>query len=54
MKELIEKGKVANRKEWDQIQIEFLKEHRYFTETARKLQRPGKQFHLEEIIARNA
>jgi class 3 adenylate cyclase/HD superfamily phosphodiesterase len=54
MNELIDKRKVANRKEWDQIQIQFLKDHRYFTETARKLQRPGKQFHLEEIITRNS
>jgi class 3 adenylate cyclase/HD superfamily phosphodiesterase len=53
MSELTERERVKDRKEWDAIQIAFLKEHRYFTETARRLQRPGKQMHLNEIELRN-
>lgn len=53
LKELMEHGKVSGRKEWDEIQVAFLNEHRYFTETAKKRQRPGKQLHLQEIIDRN-
>lgn len=53
MSELTEREKIAGRKDWDPIQISFLSQHKYFTKTAKKLQRPSKEKHLQEIIDRN-
>ena len=34
---------------WDQIQIKFLENHHYFTETARNLRAAQKEKHLQII-----
>ena len=51
-KELMIKGKVKTDKEWDEIQIEFLDKHRYYTESARALRREQKEKHLELVKQR--
>lgn len=51
-KELIEHGKVENKKQWDEIQVKFLKSHKYFTKTAIKTRRKKKKQNLQEVIER--
>ncbi len=48
-KELSERGKVKSLKEWNSIQIKFLQNHQYFTETARNLRRVNKLHQLEKL-----
>jgi uncharacterized protein len=47
--ELKNKGLVNTKKEWDLIQISFLKEHHYFTATDKKLREQQKLIHLKMI-----
>jgi uncharacterized protein len=47
--ELKKKGLVDSKKEWNVIQVNFLKEHRYFTATNKKLREPQKLIHLKMI-----
>jgi predicted metal-dependent HD superfamily phosphohydrolase len=47
--ELKERGFVAGETEWNIIQINFFKQHRYFTLTNKALRAPVKQSHLEMI-----
>ena len=47
--ELKKKGLVSSKKEWDVIQVSFLKEHRYFTATSKKLREHQKLIHLKMI-----
>ena len=48
-RELREHGKLHSDKLWDEIQIKFLEQHTYFTESAIKLRRQKKLDHIEEI-----
>ncbi len=48
-KELKKKGLVNSKKEWNFIQISFLKEHSYFTATSKKLRERKKLIHLKMI-----
>lgn len=53
--EFLERNIIANDKEWEYLQINFLKSHRFYTKTAKKLRDPLKQhriFELEEMYAR--
>lgn len=47
--ELKKKGLVKSKKEWDAIQVSFLKEHRYFTVTSKKLREQQKLIHLKML-----
>jgi uncharacterized protein len=47
--ELKKKGVVSSKKEWDSIQVSFLKEHCYFTATSKKLREQQKLIHLKMI-----
>jgi uncharacterized protein len=47
--ELKKRGLVKNKNEWYEIQERFMKEHRYFTDTSKKLRGPQKLKHLEMI-----
>lgn len=47
--ELKIKGLVNTKKEWDVIQVNFLKEHRYFTATSKKLREQQKLIHLSTV-----
>ena len=42
--------KMNDEKQWNRIQLNFLKQHSYFTEFARKHREKEKQKHLAEII----
>jgi len=47
--ELYTLGKVKSIAEWDRIQIDFLENHRYFTDAAMHLRRPKKEEHLKQL-----
>lgn len=47
--ELREHGKIDSDRKWDEIQVKFLEQHRYFTRTSIETRRPKKLKHLEEI-----
>jgi class 3 adenylate cyclase/predicted metal-dependent HD superfamily phosphohydrolase len=52
-RELFERGKIDTIIQWNKMQYKFVREHTYFTETARKHRGQGKQnvlANLEEII----
>ncbi len=48
--EMFEHGKIKNRKEWNDIQISFLRSHQYYTDTARRTREVNKQEQLKKII----
>jgi class 3 adenylate cyclase/ligand-binding sensor domain-containing protein/predicted metal-dependent HD superfamily phosphohydrolase len=50
--ELMAKGKIHSEREWDQMQITFLKQHKYFTQTAILTREKKKKEHLKVIIQR--
>ncbi len=48
-RELREHGKLESDKLWDEIQIKFLNQHTYFTQSAIKLRKEKKLSHIKEI-----
>ncbi len=44
-------GHLSTRKEWNDLQIRFLKSHTYHTPYARKFREPTKQKHLQDLIS---
>ena len=53
-KELTEMGKIQSRKQWDEIQVKFLKQHQYFTQTAIQMRQEKKLENLQQVIDRLA
>ncbi|MDG1331327.1 MAG: adenylate/guanylate cyclase domain-containing protein [Crocinitomicaceae bacterium] len=51
-RELKEHGKIEGDKQWDEIQVMFLKQHKFFTKTAIKTRRKKKRENLKEVQAR--
>ena len=51
-KELMEHDKIDSAKQWDEIQVSFLKQHRYFTKTAIDTRRNKKVQNMQEVIDR--
>lgn len=51
-KELVTYNKISTEKEWDFLQIRFLKKHKYHTPFAKKYREPLKQKHLDELISK--
>ncbi len=49
-REFIEFGMVADEKEWDGLQVKFLKNHRYHTHTSRKTREPIKQKNYSLLV----
>lgn len=47
--ELKEQGILTNEKDWNRMQVKFLKSHTYFTQTSQKLKAPKKQEHIEQL-----
>jgi len=47
--ELCKTDKKTSLREWHEIQLAFLENHRYFTESARRLRNPGKQNNIKEL-----
>jgi class 3 adenylate cyclase/ligand-binding sensor domain-containing protein len=50
--ELREHGKIDSDRKWDEIQVSFLSQHRYFTQTAIKTRREGKKQNLAIVKKR--
>ncbi len=51
-RELKEHGKIDSDRQWDEIQVSFLSQHKYFTKTAIKTRREMKEKNLEEVKER--
>jgi predicted metal-dependent HD superfamily phosphohydrolase len=51
-RELREHGKIDSDRRWDEIQVQFLTAHKYFTETALKTRAAKKEKNLDEVKAR--
>jgi len=51
-RELREHGKIDSDRKWDEIQLAFLTQHKYFTESAIKMRRAKKLKHIEDIKER--
>jgi len=51
-RELRDHGKIKSDRLWDEIQVKFLTQHKYFTKSAKKLRQAKKAKHLEEIKKR--
>ncbi len=51
-RELFEHGMLKNESDWDPIQVKFLKQHRFFTQTAVKYRRKNKVDRLCELQAK--
>lgn len=47
--ELREHGKIDSDRKWDEIQVSFLTQHRYFTKTSIETRRPKKLMNLQDI-----
>lgn len=43
-------NKIANRDDWNKLQVNFLQHHTYHTDFAKKYREPVKQKHLKELI----
>ena len=50
--ELREHGKIKSDRLWDEIQIKFLTQHKYFTKSSQKLRNKKKKEHIEAIKLR--
>jgi class 3 adenylate cyclase/predicted metal-dependent HD superfamily phosphohydrolase len=50
--ELREHGKINSDRQWDELQVNFLTQHKYFTETAKRLRDEKKEMNLEEVKER--
>jgi hypothetical protein len=53
-RELREHGKIDSDRKWDEIQVQFLTAHHYFTETSKKTRQAKKAKNLEEVRERLA
>lgn len=51
-RELRDHGKINSDRLWDEIQVKFLEQHKYFTKSAIKLRQEKKMKHIEEIKQR--
>jgi len=51
-RELREHGKISSDRKWDEIQVMFLEQHKYFTETSKKTRQDKKNKNVEEVKAR--
>ena len=51
-RELRDHGKINSDRLWDEIQVKFLTQHKYFTKSAKKLRSGKKALHLEAIKKR--
>ena len=51
-RELREMGKIQSDRQWDEIQIKFLNQHQYFTQTAKELRQEKKDLNILKVIQR--
>lgn len=52
-KELASYQMIKTDKEWQELQLSFLKTHSYFTSASKKEREPGKQQHLQALLQNN-
>ncbi|NMH26641.1 HD domain-containing protein [Flavobacterium silvaticum] len=45
-------GTIENREEWDKLQVYFLSNHRFLTETSKKTRQPVQDAHLQQILTK--
>jgi uncharacterized protein len=50
-KEFVAMNQIKTRDDWNKLQINFLKGHRYHTPFAQKFREPVKQKHLQNLLA---
>lgn len=50
--ELHEKGKIKDKRIWDNVQVKFFEQHCYFTQTAIRTRKAKKEKHFQQIKAR--
>jgi uncharacterized protein len=50
--ELFALGKVTSAENWVQMQVGFMENHSYFTESSRQLRQPKKEDHLKQLKAK--
>jgi hypothetical protein len=43
------RGKVSSLREWHETQLKFIKNHNYFTPSAKKLREEGKQSNIQQL-----
>jgi hypothetical protein len=51
-RELREMGKIQSDRQWDEIQVKFLNQHQYFTQTAIDLRQEKKQSNIMKVMLR--
>ncbi len=51
--EMLHEGNIANEDDFDKLQIDFLKQHSYFTRTAQNLRNEKKAEHLNSLLSKN-
>lgn len=49
LKELSANGQTLTTSEWNRMQLKFLEQHSYFTETSRRMRNEKKQAHIEAL-----
>ncbi|MDI1256143.1 MAG: HD domain-containing protein [Flavobacterium sp.] len=52
--EMLASGTVTNEKEWNLLQVVFLQQHRYFTQTSQQLRNDKKQENLTILLSKTA
>ena len=48
-RELVEFGHLTSEREWNEVQVRFLTEHHYFTQTSQRERKPIKDAYLEKV-----
>lgn len=48
-RELVEFGQITTEREWNELQVRFLSEHSYFTQTSQAERKPAKDANLEKV-----
>ncbi|MFM7467555.1 MAG: adenylate/guanylate cyclase domain-containing protein, partial [Crocinitomicaceae bacterium] len=51
-RELREMGKIQSDRQWDEIQVKFLNQHQYFTQTAKELRQEKKELNIQKVMQR--
>jgi class 3 adenylate cyclase/predicted metal-dependent HD superfamily phosphohydrolase/sugar lactone lactonase YvrE len=51
-RELREMGKIQSDRQWDEIQVKFLNQHQYFTQTAKELRQEKKEINIQKVMQR--
>jgi len=50
--EMLAEGRIANEEDWNRLQVDFLRQHRYFTATAQQLRNKKKDQNLTILLSK--